>query len=348
MKIINWLLVLILFGAIIILTFQYITPVNYHLTGNKLEKKLSTIVGQLPLAKDVSNQQIFAFNTLWVSDFSNNRVLGINREGQVAWEQVMAAPPIPARSYNTHTEYVTVAPSGNLIISDGEGMMVQEIDRYSHNLIWQYGVKDIQGYEAGFLHQPDKAYKINDHEVVINDGNNRRVIVVDQRTNEIVWQYGETLKIGSQPGLLRGNTSVVPLDGGRQFIITDTLDKRFIIVDRTSKQIVWEYHKADAKWLQHVWPTSNDTFVFEDRQRDTVYEVNRQGKILWTLSHLMDGSPLRNPTDVVRLGNGNVLIAEAHRGRVIEVVPETGQVVRSYDNLGLVTTIAIDNLEPIN
>lgn len=280
--------------------------------------------------------------TLWVSDFKGNRVLGLDRTGAIVWQQHMASPPLPAASYNAAVEYVTVAPNGNLIIADGEGMMVQELDRDTHELLWQYGYKDIQGAGVGYLHQPDKAYKLNDSEVLINDGNNRRVIIVDQRTNDIVWQYGETLRMGSAPGLLRGNTSAVPLGGGREILITDTLEKKITIIDRYSKAVVWAWSKPDAKWLQHVYPTADGTFILEDRQRDEVFEVTRSHEVLWNLHTLADGSPLRYPTDMVKLADGTVLIAEAGRGRVIEVVPTSGEIIRQWPGLGFVTTLAVD------
>lgn len=283
-----------------------------------------------------------SFITLWISDFKGNRILGLNRAGDVVWRQQMASAPLQPRSYNTNLEYISVAPNGNLITADGEGMIVQEIDRTTHEVVWQYGVKDVQGYIKGFLHQPDKSFKINDHEVLINDGNNRRVIIVDQRTNEIVWHYGETLRMGSTPGLLRGNTNAVPLSDGREILITDTLEKKIIIVNRATQQIMWEWRKPDARWLQHVFATPEGTFVLEDRQNNEVFEVNHSGQILWTLTHFSDGSNVRYPTDSAKLGNGNVLIAEAGRGRVIEVAPHTGEIVQQYNGLGFVTTIAID------
>jgi len=241
---------------------------------------------KLPTGKNV--QPVFSatptveqeVKIIWFSDFNSKRIVGLDRAGNQVWLQHMDAPPIPPRGYSTHTEYVTVAPNGNLIVSDGEAMFVQEIDRKTHELVWQYGVKDIQGYAKGYLHQPDKSYKINDHEVLINDGNNRRVIIVDQQTNDIVWQYGETLRMGKKPGMLMAATNTVPLDGGKQILITDTLEKKVIIVDRATKNIVWEWVKPDAGWIQHVWPTSEGTFVMEDRNKKEVFEVNREGKML--------------------------------------------------------------------
>lgn len=282
------------------------------------------------------------FATLWYTDFDNKRVVGLDKAGNQVWLQHMNASPIPLRGYATHTEYVTVAPNGNLIVSDGEGMFVQEINRKTHELVWQYGVKDIQGYVKGYLHQPDKSFKINDHEVLINDGNNRRVIIVDQQTNDVVWQYGETLRMGKKPGMLMAGTNAVPLDGGKQILITDTLEKKVIIVDRATKNIVWQWAKPDAGWIQHVWPTADGTFVMEDRNSNEVFEVNKEGKILWTLKNIEGGSSLKHPTDVIKLSNGNVLIAESGRGRIIEINPLNAKIIKEYPKLGYVTTIAID------
>ncbi len=336
---------LLVFGVITVSIFLSIQLATQHKLKSAAEQSDAKNQNSLPIAGEnkITDKGVLTdYQTLWVSDFKGNQIAGYNKSGQLVWEQNMASQPIPPSGYNTHTEYVTVAPNGNLIVSDGEGMMVQEIDRSTHRLLWQYGIKDKQGSAPGLLHQPDKSYKINDHEVVINDGNNRRVIIVDQRTNDIVWQYGETLRMGSQPGLLRGNTSVTPLTGSQQFIITDTLDKKVIIVDRSTKKIVWEWRQNDAKWLQHVWPTATDSFVMEDRQANKVFEVDRSGRVLWTLDKLADGSALHYPTDAIKLGNGHVLIAEAGRGRVIEVNPVTGQLVNTITGVGYVTTIAIE------
>lgn len=283
------------------------------------------------------------FAILWLTDFTNNRVLGFSPDGKVVWAQNISAPPLPRTSWYFigGVERVTVAPNGNLITSYGDAMMVQEIDRQTHNLVWQYGLTGIQTYRGGKLDEPHKAWKINDHEVVINDSNDREVIVVDQNTNQVVWQYGEYHKVGTGPGILQGNTSVLPLNGGQQFLITETLANRIILVDRATKNVVWQYVKPDAKWLENVTP-DGDNFILSDRQRGEVFEVNRGGKILWDLEKLSDESTISYPTDTAVLDNGHVLIAEAGKARIAEVVPETGAVVRAYKIHGFVSTIALD------
>lgn len=308
---------------------------------NNLVKKSAAVPAQtaaLPVPK-------IEYKTLWLTDFKNNRVIGIDLEsGAEVWEQNMSAPPIPRSSWYFigGIENISVAPNGNLITSHGDGMMVQEIDRKSHELVWQYGRAGIQTYRGGTLDEPDKSYKFNDSEVVINVGNDREVIVVDQKTNEVVWQYGEYHRMGSAPGLLRGNTSVVPIASGKQFLITDTLEKKIVLIDRATKNIVWEWAKPDAKWLQNVFPTQDGTFILEDRLKGEVFEINRDGTVLWSLDKLSDENRLSSPTDTAKLANGNVLIAESGRGRVVEAEPLTGKVVREYKVAATITSIAVD------
>ena len=283
------------------------------------------------------------FAILWFSDFNNNRVVGFDPTGKVVWAQNISASPLPSSSWYFigGVERVTVAPNGNLIDSYGDAMMVQEIDRKNHNLVWQYGTTGIQTYRGGKLDEPHKAWKINDHEVVINDSNDREVIVVDQKTNQIVWQYGQYHVIGNSLGELDGNTSVLPLKEGQEFLITETLANRITLIDRATKKILWQYTKSDAKWLENV-TLDGDNFILSDRLKGEVFEVNRAGKIVWDLTKLSDENSLGYPTDTAKLRNGDILIDEAGRGRITEVVPTTGQVVRIYKAHGFISTIAID------
>ena len=52
------------------------------------------------------------------------------------------------------------------------------------------------------LDHPSLAMVLPNGMVIANDDSNHRVIVVDPKTNRIVWQYGETGKKGREPGRL--------------------------------------------------------------------------------------------------------------------------------------------------
>ena len=64
-------------------------------------------------------------------------------------------------------------------------------------LLWRY-----EPTGAGALDHPSLALSLPNGDVLANDDRNDRVIVVDPRTNRIVWQYGHTHQAGSRPGYL--------------------------------------------------------------------------------------------------------------------------------------------------
>ena len=55
---------------------------------------------------------------------------------------------------------------------------------------------------AQALNQPSLALPLPNGDILANDDKNDRVIVVDPRTNRIVWQYGHTGVPGSGEGFL--------------------------------------------------------------------------------------------------------------------------------------------------
>lgn len=64
-------------------------------------------------------------------------------------------------------------------------------------LQWRY-----EPHGAGALDQPSLALPLPNGDVLANDDKNDRVIVVDPRTNRIVWQYGHTSVPGAGEGYL--------------------------------------------------------------------------------------------------------------------------------------------------
>jgi hypothetical protein len=64
-------------------------------------------------------------------------------------------------------------------------------------VLWSFSP---HGHDA--LNHPSLALPLPNGDVLANDDYNNRVIVVDPRTNRIVWQYGHTGVRGSRPGYL--------------------------------------------------------------------------------------------------------------------------------------------------
>lgn len=67
----------------------------------------------------------------------------------------------------------------------------------SGHLLWRFQPRGAQE-----LDHPSLALPLPGGDVIANDDRNDRVIVIDPRTNRIVWQYGHTARPGRRPGYL--------------------------------------------------------------------------------------------------------------------------------------------------
>ena len=70
-------------------------------------------------------------------------------------------------------------------------------------LRWRYAPQDAQA-----LNQPSLALPLPNGDILANDDANHRVIVVDPRTNQVVWQYGHTGVSGAGEGFLNNPDGV--------------------------------------------------------------------------------------------------------------------------------------------
>jgi DNA-binding beta-propeller fold protein YncE len=76
-----------------------------------------------------------------------------------------------------------------------------------------------RGRGGDVLDHPSLALPLPNGDVVVNDDYNHRVIVIDPRTDKIVWQYGVTGVAGRRPGYLN-NPDGIDLVPPRSFLIS--------------------------------------------------------------------------------------------------------------------------------
>jgi hypothetical protein len=162
-----------------------------------------------------------------------------------------------------------------------------------------------------------------------NDGGvcaDNRVIIVDDATGSIVWQYGPTELSSPVAAVL------VPTSGGPHILITDQGNNRVIEVDEAavdagaSNPIVWQFPPlADASAAQMLsTPNSaerlaNGNTLIADEGGNRVIEVQNDGAIVWQYPTTIDPTVLSQPAFASRLPNGNTLIADSMNNRILEV-----------------------------
>jgi hypothetical protein len=109
---------------------------------------------------------------------------------------VYASVHPPGVAYPSDTN--EVSPGTYLTVDYSDPGQIETFDS-SGRLLWRY-----QPTGAGTLNHPSLAVPLANGAVLATDDHNDRIIVVDPKTNQIVWQYGQRGLPGSTPGLLNG------------------------------------------------------------------------------------------------------------------------------------------------
>jgi len=128
---------------------------------------------------------------LLVTEINGDWVDEMTLGGSVLWS---VHPPHVA--YPSDTNEVT--PGTYLTVDYSTPGQILTFDQSGHTL-WRY-----RPTGAAELNHPSLALPLPNGDVLATDDHNDRVIVVDPRTSQVVWQYGHRGVPGSGPGYLNG------------------------------------------------------------------------------------------------------------------------------------------------
>jgi outer membrane protein assembly factor BamB len=124
-----------------------------------------------------------------VTEINGDWIDVFNRKGRL----VRAAHP-PGFTYPSDTN--EVRPGVYLTVDWTNPGAIMKLTGHGH-VLWEYKPT---GRDS--LNHPSLALPLPNGDVVANDDHNHRVIGVDPRTDQIVWQYGHTGVAGRKPGYL--------------------------------------------------------------------------------------------------------------------------------------------------
>ena len=236
---------------------------------------------------------------------------------------------------------------GNLLICDQLNHRVIEVDRDTHEIVWQFGDgNSVAGPKS--VVAPHDAQRVGEWTLICGTGlatstdpnattgsPDHRVLLVD-RSGKIIWQYGQTGVAGSDANQLNTPVCAVFLPYGH-ILITDQGNHRVIEVSLVTKQIVWQHGTTgvsgtrsnhlnspnSAEWLD------NGNILIADQGNDRVIEVNRRHRIVWRYGDTDDPNVLNGPAFACRLPNNHTLITDSGNNRILEV-NRRGRTVMEY------------------
>lgn len=259
-----------------------------------------------------------------ISDQFNNRAIEVDRNHHIVWSFGSGNPKLCNPGPGTIIGLNDAERVGDgLTILAGTGIpagadpllpggcvdnRVIVVDQ-GGNIVWQYGQAGVTGSGPNELNVPVFAIQTPNHNILIVDQANERVIEVDKNTKQIVFHYG-----CPTCNLLNNPNSVELLDNGH-FLIADENNNRVIEITRAG-QIVWEYHDQ-LKFAAFASRLPNGDTLITDSGHSRIIEVTPGKRVVF--EYFTDTSPKSNsaplPTNAVELANGNISIADQFNDR---------------------------------
>ncbi|MCK4734549.1 MAG: hypothetical protein KAT65_18990 [Methanophagales archaeon] len=262
------------------------------------EKVQDPIVWQCKCMSPANPHRLENGNTL-ITEHVNNRVIEVTPDGEIVWEYTDVVIPMEAQRLE----------NGNTLIADTGNQRVIEVTS-DGEIVWEYyygeepkalGLSGVRRLANGNILIPSSAYM---------EGNVACVIEVTP-DKEIVWVYTDVLAPSLGQRLENGNT-----------LMTDMKNPRVIEVTPDG-EIVWEYSEGVvfpyvAQRLKNGNTLIGDQFqpglqIGADYSGQRVIEVTPDKEIVW------EYYTFTNPAGFERLENGNTLISDFFKNRVIEV-----------------------------
>jgi outer membrane protein assembly factor BamB len=265
---------------------------------------------------------------LLIADRGNNRLLLVDPAGTIQWafpNATAAAPPsgffFPDDAFFTN--------HGTGIISNQEGNnTIVEISYPAGKSLWSYGHPGIASPAAGYLHEPDDAYKLADGRVIVADANNCRVLIISAQS-QAAGQIGTTGSCIHKPptslGYPNGDT---PLQNGN------------ILISEVTGSWISEYTMAGALvWTIHVpltYPSDPqqigpDLYIVADYAKPGgIVEFDRAGHVVWEYRVATGHGMLDHPSLAEVLPSGLICVNDDYRHRVVLIDPKTNTIVWQY------------------
>jgi hypothetical protein len=295
--------------------------------------------GPVAAQQDQFNQR----GHILISDQFNNRVIEIDRQGNIVWQFGLGPNDLSPMSILGVNDAQRV---GRLTLMAGTGVppgiqpncpdgcpdnRVILVSPHGR-ILWQYGQFGVTGSGRDELNTPVQCTWLPSSHVLITDQGNQRIIEVDL-LKRIVWQYGTTGVPGDGPNQLNSPNSAELLDNGH-ILIADEGNNRAIEVTRDKTIVAMFTAGGTASGVAFASRLPSGHTLLTDSNNNRIVEVKGLDHVVAEyFTNLQPGSnPNPLPTRAIRLRTGNTIISDQFNHRVFLIDP-LGNIFAQFGNL---------------
>lgn len=262
-----------------------------------------------------------------IADRRNNRLIEIAPDKRIVWE--FASPNLTVYRGN---DDVFFSPDGRrLVVNEEDNYDIHIVDYDTRTLTWTFGVSDHKGSKPGLLNYPDDAHMLDDGKIVAADIRNCRIQFIDPATSAVVGQWGKegTCK-HDPPRFLAYPNGSTPLANG-DILVTEITDAWITRMTRDGR-VVWSVRAPGVRYPSDAFPTRDGQVIVADFSkpgRIVIFDPKTR-KVSWEYFERSGERTLDHPSLALELPNGNVVVNDDQRHRVIVIDRATKEIAWQY------------------
>ena len=262
-----------------------------------------------------------------IADRRNNRLIEVAPNKQIVWE----FPSPNLKIYRGNDDVFFSSDGRRLMVNEEDNYDIHIVDYETRALTWTYGVSDVKGSGPGYFNYPDDAHLLPDGNILTADIRNCRILFIDPATAKVLTQWGEPGRCRHDPpryvNLPNGTT---PLDNG-DILITEIPDSWITRITRAGK-VVWSMRAPHVSYPSDAYPTRDGQVIVADFAKPgrVVIFDPATGKVTWEYYVKSGEKMLNHPSLALELPNGDVVLNDDWRNRVLVIDCETKEIIWQY------------------
>ena len=262
-----------------------------------------------------------------IADRRNNRLLEVTPDKRIVWEF-----PSPALKIYRGNDDVNFSPDGRtLVVNEEDNYDLHFIDYESRRLIWSYGVPDVRGSGTGFLNYPDDARMLPDGRLTVADIRNCRILFIDPKTAQTLRQWGKPGACRHDPPNALAFPNDINFYDNGDFLVTEIPDAWISRLGEDG-HVVWSIKGPHLRYPSDAREARDGNVIVADftKPGGVVIFNPTTGKVVWEYRVAEGEKALDHPSLAVELPDGNILLNDDHRERVLVIDRYTKEFIWQY------------------
>jgi len=265
-----------------------------------------------------------------IADEENNRLLVVDPEGRTVWTFPQPGDLAPGVEFRAPDD-AFFTPDGRQIIATEESFsVVSLIDIATRKLVWRYGTPGTPGATDNHLSNPDDALVLPNHDVLVADIKNCRVLLIAPGAHVPARIYGTTTQAcrHAPPAHFGSPNGAFPMLNGH-YLVTE-INGDWVDEMDLAGTVYSSIHPPGVAYPSDTNEVRPGVYLTVDYSRPGQIETfDATGTLLWRYRPAGTQS-LAQPSLALPLPNGDVLATDDANDRVIVVDPKTNQIVWQY------------------